>query len=190
MRHRLKIKKLGRTKAHRDSMLANLSSSLITNEYIVTTVQKAKACKALTDKVISVGKKKNLNARRRVEQLLRDRLAASKVIDVLADKYVDRVGGFVTIVRLGKRKGDNSEMAKLILIGSEPFRKAKKVKVKKKKTVKGDDKEKSVKEETKPSGGVLKGLRGRFQRSQGVGKESKRAKEISKSVETKSRSGI
>lgn len=162
MRHKKKIKKLGRTRAHRKAMLANLASSLILHEYVVTTKAKAKACKAYVDKIISIGKGKDLQARRRTETLLRDRLAADKVINVLVDRYKDRVGGFVTIIYLGRRKGDDAEVSKLVLLGSEPIRVAKKVKTKRK--VKAQKRKKmKAKDEKKQS--VLervRSLRGRF----------------------------
>lgn len=163
MRHRKRVKKLGRSKSHREAMVANLASSLVLNEFIVTTEPKAKVCKALVDKVVSIGKKKSLNTKRRVEQILRDKLASAKVVDVLADKYKDRTSGFVTMVRVGNRRGDNAKMSKLVLVGSEPFRKVKKLTAKKKARIK-KKKQPEVEEKKKSVLDRMKQLRGRFAR--------------------------
>jgi large subunit ribosomal protein L17 len=143
-------------------MVANLASSLILNEYIVTTEAKAKACKSFVDKVIALGKNKNLYAKRRLERLLKDERASRKVLEVLADRYDDRKSGFVKSVRLGHRKGDNASLSKLILVGAEPFRKAKKVKTrKKKKMIETEKKDKGVRKKRSVLDRV-KELRGRF----------------------------
>ncbi len=127
-------------------MLSNLASDLILNEYIVTTVSKGKACKAYVDKVISITKNKGLASQRKIEKMLRDKLASDKVVKILGERFKDRIGGFTRSIRIGKRKGDNAQMIKIILIGSKAF-KEKKVKVTKDKgrrTVEKERKEKST----------------------------------------------
>lgn len=188
MRHKKKIKKLGKAKSHRKAMIANLASSLIRNEYIVTTTPKAKACKAFVDKVVSIGKAGDVYSRQRVSSLLRDRLAAAKVMDVLSEKYKDRVGGYVTSVRVGSRSGDNASLTKLVLVGSKPYRKVKKVSVRKKRKKKkekeaeiSDDKKQTVMDK-------VKGLRGRFKKTKDLNAD--RDDRAAKDVKAKSRSGI
>lgn len=196
MRHRKKVKKLGRTRAHRKSMIANMASSLVLNEYIVTTEAKAKACKSFIDRVVSVGKDKRFHCRRRVEQLLGDKLAADKLINVLAERFKDRVGGYVTMVRIGHRKGDDALMVKLILVGSKPVRSKKRIKVRKGKqkvTKREDKKTKDTKSSSKQ--GILdrvRDLRSKFTSTKKIA-DSKRKGQLDrqpKGVEVKSRSGI
>ena len=186
MRHRKKNLKLGRAKGHRESMIANLTSSLVLNEYIVTSLAKAQACKAYTDRVISIAKKKDDFSKRRVKSLLRNNLAAEKIDEVLISRFDDREGGFVRITKLGRRKGDNSKMAKLYFVGSEPFRKKKVVKKGKKKK---EVKEKGGKE--KKGKGIIDRVKGfRIDRK---GKEKVKDDQVSnqtKGIDTKSRSGI
>lgn len=181
----MKVKKLGRSKSHREAMLSNIASSLILNEYIVTTKAKAKACKAYIGKVITVGKKKSLNARRKVIKLLGDKIAADKVFDVLSDRYKDRVGGYSYMVRLGTRKGDNAAMVKLILVGAEPVREKSKVKTKKK--IKDEKKKKKEQEKKRSILDRVRDLRGKLKDDK-VKKDQFEGR--SKQVEKKSRSGI
>ena len=190
MRHRKSVNKLGRDKAHRKATISNLSSQLILNEYIVTSVAKAKACKSFTDRVISIGRKKDEYARRRLNALLRNELAADKLITVYSDRYKDRVGGYVRIVKLSNRKGDNSPRAKLFLVGSDPYRKVKKTSRKKKQ--KADTTAKSKGKDADKKGLVdrVKGIRGKIfdKKEDKVQKDQvdKKPQEIT----TKSRSGI
>ncbi|MBN2016160.1 50S ribosomal protein L17 [Candidatus Dojkabacteria bacterium] len=189
MRHRKKGKQLGRTASHRKAMIANLSSFLILNEYIVTTKAKAKECKSFTDKVISIAKKKDLYSKRRVKSLLKDKIASGKLVDVLVDRYADREGGYVSMVKLGKRVGDDADMAKLYLVGSEPVRVKKKVKTKKKVKKQKEKKQEVEKKEKKGIFEKVKSLRQSiFDRRQGSGKGQQDVG--AKRIETKSRSGI
>lgn len=194
MRHRNTVKKLGRDKSHRDIMVSNLASDLILNEYIVTTVAKAKACKSYVDRVISTAKNDGLASQRKIEKLLRDKLASDKVVKVLKDRFKDRVGGFTTSIRIGRRKGDNAQMMKLVLIGSKAF-KDKKVKVsksKQKKSVGEKDKDKVAETKRKSILDRVKGIGGRIGK---VGSQTKKEKKDQidgsvSDVKIRSRSGI
>jgi len=143
-------------------MLSNLASSLILNEYIVTTKTKAKSCRSFVDKVLSKSKVGTPHSQKTIEKLLRDKLAVHKVIYVLADRFKDRSGSFVNMVALGHRKGDDASMVKLFLVGSKPFRKVKKIK-KKKKQIRKKKEDRAVKKDRKK--GVfdrMKKFRGRL----------------------------
>lgn len=196
MRHQKQGKNLGRTASHRNALVANLTSSLIINEYISTTITKAKACKRYFDRVMSVAKKGDLYARRRVEMLLRDKLAADKVMEVLVNRFKDRSGGFTTLVRIGIRPGDNAQMGKLVLIGSKPVKSAKKVKARSKKAAKKTTKEPKKKQEAKgkEKQSVLdkvKELRGKFLGKKGDPIQKKdQTSGVGKQMPTRSRSGI
>lgn len=190
MRHRKRSHlKLGRKSAHRKALLANLASSLILNEYIETTVAKAKACKSYVDKVIYAGRDKSLHARRKVDKFLRNRLATDKVINVLADRFKDRTGGYTSLVRTRVRAGDGAEMAKLILIGSDAFKKAKKVRVSKGKGKKAVKKPKAKKATKAQKKGVFGGIRGRIFGKGQKGKAGQTDKE-QRQIQAKTRSGI
>jgi len=106
MRHGLKQRKLGRDTAHRKALLANLAVSLITHEQIKTTVAKAKALKPYVEKLITLGKKGDLSARRRAVQIIQDKEAVSKLFTTLASRYEKRDGGYTRVMRFGFRKGD------------------------------------------------------------------------------------
>src|SRR3989338_1002796 len=108
MRHRVKGKKLDRKKAPREMMLKNLASSIIIYEKVKTTEAKAKAVKPLLEKSITIAKRGDLAARRRLIGLLPQPLAVKKTLEVLAVKYKDRRGGYSRLVRLGSRPGDRA----------------------------------------------------------------------------------
>ncbi len=196
MRHQKKINKLGRDKSHRKAMVSNMASSLILSEYIVTTRAKAKICKSFTDKVISFGKKGGLHAKKEVEKLLGDKLAASKVIKVLVDRYNDRIGGYVSIVHIGNRKGDNSKMSKLILVGSEPIRKTKKKTKKASKKKTSGKKDKAIRKQKKEKQNILdkvKTLRNKFKGPKDIGNIKQKKDQVDKhldDIKVKSRSGL
>lgn len=116
MRHRVAVKKLNRPSQHRKLLLRNLVSSVIQYEYIDTTDAKAKALLPLLDKCINIAKKKDLNARRRLNQELTNELAIRKLLEVLADRFQERTSGFASLVKLGKRKGDAAEIIRVSLL--------------------------------------------------------------------------
>ncbi len=113
MRHRKKGRKLGRNNKQRRALFKDLIKSLILNEHIKTTEAKAKTVKGLVDKLISKAKIGSLSARRQALAFLVDKTTVHKLFDVIAPRVKNRTSGFTRIVRLGKRRGDNTMMAKL-----------------------------------------------------------------------------
>src|SRR5246500_4498391 len=119
MRHKVAGYKLGRTTSHRRSLLRNLVTSLIMEERIETTVVKAKAVRPQVEKMITLGKKGDLAARRRAAAYLMTSQAVHKLFDTVAPRFGDRNGGYLRIVRTAWRKGDGAEKAFIELLGSE-----------------------------------------------------------------------
>lgn len=111
MRHQVAGRKLNRTTSHRRAMFANMACALIKHEQIFTTLPKAKDLRPLVEKLITVGKKGDLNARRKLIAELRDAGMAAKVIDTLAKRYEARNGGYTRIMKAGFRYGDSAPMA-------------------------------------------------------------------------------
>ena len=110
MRHRNKKKILSRRASTRNSLFRNLETSLILYEHIRTTKAKSKVLRSRVEKLITLGKKNNLNVKRRLLQELFIKKAADKVLEVLGPKYKERNGGYTRIVPIGTRKGDGAEM--------------------------------------------------------------------------------
>jgi len=119
MRHKVAGYKLGRNTAHRRSLLRNLVTSLIVEERIETSVPKAKAMRPLVEKMITLGKKGSLAARRQAGAYLMTKDAVDKLFDTVAPRFGDRKGGYLRIVRTGWQKGDGAEKAFIELLGSE-----------------------------------------------------------------------
>ena len=119
MRHKVAGYKLGRNTAHRRSLLRNLVTSVIVEERIETTVPKAKAAKPLVEKMITLGKRGDLAARRLAAAYLMTDEAVVKLFDKVGPRFGDREGGFLRIVRLGWRKGDGADKVLVELLGSE-----------------------------------------------------------------------
>jgi large subunit ribosomal protein L17 len=119
MRHRVGGAKLGRTGAHRDAMLRNLVTSLLEHERVRTTHAKARAARPLAERMITLGKRGDLAARRRALRVIRSRDVAAKVFDELAERFRARPGGYTRITRLGRRPGDAAEMSLLELMDRE-----------------------------------------------------------------------
>ena len=111
MRHRLGYKKLNRTSEHRKALIKNMLNNLIKYEQIITTLPKAKVLKLQADKIITLGKKKNLQNTRRLVSQLQDKTNANKVIKTLSKRYEKRSGGYTRIVKAGFRYGDNAPLA-------------------------------------------------------------------------------
>ena len=111
MKHNIKNKKLNKTTSHRKAMFMNLSNALIKHEQITTTLAKAKELKRFVEKIITLGKKGNLQSRRKAISILQDQAMTKKIFDILADRYKDRSGGYTRVIKLGNRFGDNSPMA-------------------------------------------------------------------------------
>jgi large subunit ribosomal protein L17 len=111
MRHRLGYKKLNRTSEHRKALIKNMLNNLIKYEQIITTLPKAKVLKPQADKIITLGKKKNLQNTKRLVSKLQDKTNANKVIKTLSKRYEKRSGGYTRIVKAGFRYGDSAPLA-------------------------------------------------------------------------------
>jgi large subunit ribosomal protein L17 len=111
MRHQKKTIKLGRTAAHRKALLANQVCSLIEHERVKTTLAKAKAVRPLAEKMVTLGKRGSIHARRTALATLRQKNAVGKLFDDIAPRSTDRNGGYTRIVKLGQRKSDSAPMA-------------------------------------------------------------------------------
>ena len=120
MRHRKKTVKLGRTSAHRNELLANLVCGLIEHRRIKTTVAKAKAARSLAEKMVTLGKKGTLAARRQAIATLKQEELVRVLFDDIAPSFESRSGGYTRILKLGRRISDSSEMVLLEWVeGSE-----------------------------------------------------------------------
>jgi large subunit ribosomal protein L17 len=119
MRHKVAGYKLGRTTSHRRATLRNMVTSIIMEERIETTVIKAKAVRPSVEKMITLGKKGDLAARRQAKAYLMTDEAVHKLFDTVAPRFGDRKGGYTRIIRTAWRKGDGAEKAFIELLGSE-----------------------------------------------------------------------
>ena len=124
MRHGVSGFKLKRNIASRDSLLRGLVTSVIETDFVITTVPKAKAARPLVDKMITLAKEDTLHSRRQAAAFLRTPASVQKLFDKLGTKFGQRNGGYTRIVRLGWRKGDGAELAKLELVGTELVKRA------------------------------------------------------------------
>ncbi|HPU30928.1 MAG TPA: 50S ribosomal protein L17 [Syntrophorhabdaceae bacterium] len=111
MRHLRKVKKLNRTKSHREALLKNLAISLLEHESIKTTDAKARALKSVADKLITLAKKKDMHSIRQAFAFLRHKHTVKKLFTDIGERYVGVNGGYTRVLKLGRRKGDNAPMA-------------------------------------------------------------------------------
>ena len=116
MKHRIKGKKLNRTSSHRKALLKNMSQALIKHEQIVTTLVKAKTLKPYFDKLITIGKKGDLSARRQAISKVGDLKLVEKLFSILAKRYETRNGGYSRVLKAGFRYGDAAPMAVIELV--------------------------------------------------------------------------
>ena len=142
MRHRFGYKKLNRTSEHRKALIKNMLNSLIKYEQITTTLPKAKELKPQIDKVITLGKKNNLQSKKSLFSALESKTSVEKLMKILSQRYEKRKGGYSRVIRTGYRYGDDAPMAIIELVDKD-FQ-AKKVDVKKK-----DEVHKEESQETK-----------------------------------------
>ena len=142
MRHGFVNKKLNRTSEHRKALLKNMLNSLIKYEQIKTTLPKAKFLKPQADKIITLGKKDNLNTTKMLVSQLQDIQSATKVKKTLSKRYEKRNGGYTRIIKAGFRYGDNAPMAILEFVDRD--QEAKKVDKKKKDPVKDTKEDKKL----------------------------------------------
>ncbi|MCF7864317.1 MAG: 50S ribosomal protein L17 [Kiritimatiellales bacterium] len=113
MRHRKRTVKLGRTTAHRNELLANLVCALIDHKRIKTTLPKAKAARGLAEKMVTLGRKGTLAARRQAVSSLKNQVSVKELFDNVAPTFSERPGGYTRIIKLGRRISDSSEMVLL-----------------------------------------------------------------------------
>lgn len=116
MRHLNQGRKLGRTTAHRKAMMRNMVTSLLEHERIVTTEPKAKELRRVADKMVTLGKRGTLHARRQALRVIRSNIVVRKLFDDVAPRFGDRNGGYTRILHLGYRAGDAASMAIIELV--------------------------------------------------------------------------
>ncbi len=156
MRHRNAGFKLGRNTSHRRALLRNLVTSVIVEDRVETTVAKAKAVRPHVEKMITLGKKGDLHARRQAIAFLQTDSAVKRLFDVVAPRYGDRNGGYLRIVRTGFQQGDGAEKAFIELLGSEKqleVKRQKRADIKAKKRAKLEKQLEEQKKEAETEGG-------------------------------------
>ena len=130
MRHKFGYRKLNRTSEHRKALFKNMLNSLIKYEQITTTLPKAKELKPQIDKVITLGKKNNLQSKKNLFAELQSKSSVDKLLKILSQRYVNRKGGYSRVIRSGYRYGDDAPMAIIELVDRDV--QAKKIDIKKK----------------------------------------------------------
>jgi large subunit ribosomal protein L17 len=120
MRHARGYRRLNRTHEHRKALFANMAGSLIEHEQIKTTLPKAKELKRIADKLITLGKRGDLHARRQAAARLKHDAHVAKLFDVLGPRYAERQGGYVRVLKAGFRYGDMAPMAIVELVDRDP----------------------------------------------------------------------
>lgn len=120
MRHGLKKRKLNRTSPHRQAMLANMSAALVKHEQIVTTLPKAKELRPFVERLVTLGKRGDLHARRQAISKMRDKQMVQKLFETLAPRYAERAGGYTRVLKAGFRYGDSAPMAVIEFVDRDP----------------------------------------------------------------------
>jgi large subunit ribosomal protein L17 len=120
MRHARGYRRLNRTHEHRKAMFANMAGSLIEHEQIKTTLPKAKELKRIVDKLVTLGKRGDLHARRQAAAQLKQDAHVAKLFEVLGPRYAERQGGYVRVLKAGFRYGDMAPMAIVELVDRDP----------------------------------------------------------------------
>ena len=153
MRHKIGYRKLNRTSEHRKALFKNMLNSLIKYEQITTTLPKAKELKPQIDKVITLGKKRNLHSKKSLFSELQSKSSVDKLVKILSQRYEKRKGGYSRVIKAGFRYGDDAPMAIIELVDRDL--QAKKIDVKKKaeskKTAQSDNNQKIVEKKPKPT---------------------------------------
>jgi large subunit ribosomal protein L17 len=116
MNHRKTGRKLGRSVAHRRALFRNMVTSLLQHEQIRTTDAKAKELRGIAERMITLGKRGTLHARRQALETIRNKDVTSKLFDELAERYRERPGGYTRVIKLGRRPGDAAEMSMIELV--------------------------------------------------------------------------
>jgi large subunit ribosomal protein L17 len=146
MRHKVAGWKLGRNTSHRRSLLRNLVTSLIIEERVETTIPKAKAMRPHVEKMITLGKRGDLSARRQAAAYLMSRHAVDKLFDTIGPRFGDRQGGYLRIVRGGWQQGDGADQAFIELLGSEALQEEKRQKRAEARAKKAEETKKALEE--------------------------------------------
>ena len=150
MKHRIVGRRLDRTTEHRTAMLKNMATSLFRHEKIVTTTPKAKELKRYADKIVTLAKKATSHARRQAHVEIRDVEVLNKLFQTIGPRFASRPGGYTRLVRVGRRTGDNAEMAVIELVERTAAAKPEEGGDKKTKPAKGEKKGEKAKAEPKP----------------------------------------
>lgn len=119
MRHNKSGKRLGRNTPHRTAMLRNMVTSLFEHEKLTTTDARAKELRKVADRMITLGKRGDLHARRQVLNIIRDQKVVAKLFDQIGPRYKDRPGGYTRIIKVGTRLGDNAPQSIIALVEEE-----------------------------------------------------------------------
>ncbi|MEA1979711.1 MAG: 50S ribosomal protein L17 [candidate division Zixibacteria bacterium] len=143
MGHRDKVKKLGRTKPHREALMSNMAMSLFIHRVIKTTDAKAKALKPVVDKIISTAKEDTLHSKRQVAKTIKQKDVFKKLFSEIVPQFSDRDSGFTRVVKLGVRRGDGAPMSVVELLTEKKVKETDKKDKKAKKTKKASKSEKS-----------------------------------------------
>jgi large subunit ribosomal protein L17 len=146
MRHKVAGWKLGRNTSHRRSLLRNLVTSLILEERVETTIPKAKAMRPHVEKMITLGKRGDLSARRQAAAYLMTRDAVDKLFETIGPRFGDREGGYLRIIRAGWQKGDGADKAFIELLGSEALQEEKRQKRAEARAKKAEETKKALEE--------------------------------------------
>ncbi len=120
MGHFDRVRKLGRTKPHREAMLANMAMSLFTHRVIKTTDAKAKALRPMVDRIISTAKKDTLASRREVARTIKNKEVFKKLFTEIVPQFADRLSGFSRVIKLGVRRGDGAPISVVELLTEKP----------------------------------------------------------------------
>lgn len=151
MRHRKSGRKLGVTTKHRKAMFRNMATDLLRNDRINTTDTRAKEIRRVVEKLVTLGKNGSLHARRKALAYVRDRAVVEKLFSELAQRYMERPGGYTRIVKLGYRRGDNAPISLIELI-TEEYKAKKKRKTKPKAKTEGVTRKSSKKKSAEELG--------------------------------------
>lgn len=153
MRHRNAGYKLGRNTSHRRALLRNLVTSIVLEDRVETTITKAKAARPHVERLITLGKRGDVHARRQALAYLQTREAVTRLFDTVAPRYGDRQGGYLRIVRTGFQRGDGAEKAFVELLGAEQILDEKRQKRAEARTKRREEMQKQLEEQQPAEGG-------------------------------------
>jgi len=154
MRHRKTGRKLGRNSSHRNAMFRNMVTSLFRYEQLETTDSKAKELRPIAEKMITLSKRGDLHARRQALSYIKDRGVTHRLFEELKDRYSDRQGGYLRIVKKGNRRGDGAPVSVVQLLPAEQEKKTKKKRKGAKSATRSGSKKKEVKKSLEEKGSV------------------------------------